>query len=516
MNRLLISGIVLVLAVAGIAFHAFGNGNMIGRVVDGTPFERSDSCSDSDGGVFSFEKGEVVRKGLFGSKGIYRDRCMDVDGKDAVKEYYCEEGKAKWEKIACEERCENRACIPREVLPQIISSCREITSGGSYLFNGDIYSSGQTRCLYIHDTENVQIDCNNHTIFSNLSLGYLVYFERVNNFSLKSCRFMALEGLDEDFYPLYIENSSDGEVEKNLIRGKFFRFSNSVNLTFFHNTIIPRLDVFHNKGLKIYENDFRREYYQQYTTNSLIQRNTFNLSYIRRNQAENISCVINLNLGSENNISQNRINGGARGLFSERLYADDGICLSDESFDFVEGNFIENNWDAGIETIGLVTNTTITENYIKNSGLTGLGGWYWNSWKGNSVLNNVIEDAPKMLFFLREHGLRPQGWDDEHLMPADKFIIFKDNTFINNSILNPRIDELGSYSYLVIQAKDNLYPGESYPKKEEVILGNNLFKDNDFTHISLSPYFDPPSMIIDGGGNKCNSPSDSEYPLSCV
>src|SRR3989338_3402948 len=151
MNRLLISSVViLVLVVAGIASHAFLNVNMIGRVVDGTPFEGSGSCSDSDGGVFSFEKGEVVRKGLFGSKGIYRDRCMDVDGKDAVREYYCEEGKVKWEKIACEERCENRACISREVLPQIISSCREITSGGSYLFNGDIYSSGQTPCLYIH------------------------------------------------------------------------------------------------------------------------------------------------------------------------------------------------------------------------------------------------------------------------------------------------------------------------------------------------------------------------------
>ncbi len=76
-----------------------------------TLFSNSDTCSDTDGGVFSFQKGIVTAKNFLGLHRKYADQCQDVDGKDAVREHYCKNGKAKWQKIVCENGCENGACI---------------------------------------------------------------------------------------------------------------------------------------------------------------------------------------------------------------------------------------------------------------------------------------------------------------------------------------------------------------------------------------------------------------------
>ena len=90
MKKVSILGFVLVfvLVVVGAGFYAFGDKGVTGNVVDGTSFEEGDGCSDSDGGVFSFEKGEVVTiKNFLGIRRKYTDRCQDLNGKDAVKEY---------------------------------------------------------------------------------------------------------------------------------------------------------------------------------------------------------------------------------------------------------------------------------------------------------------------------------------------------------------------------------------------------------------------------------------------
>ncbi len=81
------------------------------QINDGTKIENTVHCLDSDDGVFSSQKGIVSTKNFLGISRKYADRCQDLDGKDAVREYYCENGRAKWQKIVCEKGCQEDQCI---------------------------------------------------------------------------------------------------------------------------------------------------------------------------------------------------------------------------------------------------------------------------------------------------------------------------------------------------------------------------------------------------------------------
>lgn len=121
MKREVLVGILALLVIVFVfllmnLFSVEFTGNVI---QEGTKFENSDKCGDSDGGIFAFQKGIVTTKNFLGIPMKYADRCQDVDGKDAVREYYCENGKAKWQKIACEKGCENGACKPVPVARNI-------------------------------------------------------------------------------------------------------------------------------------------------------------------------------------------------------------------------------------------------------------------------------------------------------------------------------------------------------------------------------------------------------------
>jgi hypothetical protein len=64
------------------------------------------------------------------------------------------------------------------------------------------------------------------------------------------------------------------------------------------------------------------------------------------------AAMIHSELGANNVIYSNRIDGGADGTGTKQIGADDGITLKDESYDFVMLNIANNVWDCGIEPSG--------------------------------------------------------------------------------------------------------------------------------------------------------------------
>ncbi len=372
--------------------------------------------------------------------------------------------------------------------PTPIIACQEIKAPGSYILDRDIQTPvGKNNCINIHDVSGVNLDCNWHTIgagiFNETDQDYqnldILNLTNVTNFSVQKCHIISniapeqSEQYHQTVDPLGIRTSQHGVFTNNDFGFMVSAVANSTDIKFSHNR-------------------FNGIYQQNYSSSMTIENNVF--AQPTRSVKQPIPAVVISNFGTHNQIINNLIEGNSDGNFNpdlnSELGADDGIVLGDESFDFISGNTILNNFDCGIETTGTITNTIIKGNVITNSGYCGIGGWYWNSWSNNIVEGNTVQDAPRLFQFNRIYGLRT----------GENAIYFSDNKFIGNRLSNQTLNTIwGAYS-TEIEMSPSINP--SIPDNLWV-LRNNSFSKNDFgakDPIILRPI----SMFIDKGGNRCS------------
>ncbi|MEK6984483.1 MAG: right-handed parallel beta-helix repeat-containing protein [Nanoarchaeota archaeon] len=378
-------------------------------------------------------------------------------------------------------------------LPTItLTSCQEITQSGNYVLDRDLSSTTGT-CLNVHDTNDVYINCNGHSITSGISdvaINTDVTINNIRNFKLNECTLKTTGGR---VTALLVSYSDKGVISRNRL----------------HAT-----KVFKSSNIQIKDNYIETYYQQEYSSGNIIENN--DVSYAQSFDPGGLIISI---FGSNNKIINNRIDGRSDGDLLKQIGADDGIVLGDETEDIIQNNLIKNHYDCGIETLGFISKTQISNNNIKNNGLCGIGGWYWNSWKDNLVSQNIIEDSPHLFNFALTYGLRPRGWDTERVMPQDEYRFFKDNIFSNNKFINPKrvsnTDPTSSFFNLQYFGGLSQLSGERVLTQNELILGNNIFTNNDFGITLPAPYLKPESMIVDGGGNICSQPTEANYPLRC-
>ncbi|MBM3233055.1 hypothetical protein FJZ18_02725 [Candidatus Pacearchaeota archaeon] len=84
-------------------------------ISEGTAFPDGKYCKDSDGGIFSFQRGVVDSINFLGIPKKYEDRCLDMKGKSFVREYYCDNERGKWQEMPCHSGCDLRKCMPSKV-----------------------------------------------------------------------------------------------------------------------------------------------------------------------------------------------------------------------------------------------------------------------------------------------------------------------------------------------------------------------------------------------------------------
>lgn len=376
-----------------------------------------------------------------------------------------------------------------------ITSCNSITEAGSYVMDQDLHVAGNG-CLDIQNLNDISIDCGGHSIILDQQnkpntdvIKPLLGFKNVKNFSVTSCNLKVINPSSASS-TVVIENSSEGVIS---------------NSTFYDPTVVSDgLDIFsitldHTEKVKFSGNTVYGVYQQHYSNNITIENNTFSPTLKTLKQ---IQVPVGMDHGSHNIVRNNTIDGKWDGSDPNlQVGADDGIEFTDESDNTIQQNKIKNNWDCGIETDGLIQNTTISSNTIVNSGICGIGAWYDNSWRGNLVADNIIDSAPKMFLFFRSKELRP----------GENAVYFADNTFRNNVFLNPTETISSVFSFHGGGIPDNLY-----------ITKNNQFIGNDFNSKIRAPGFFPPSLAVDGGNNKCGDPAIGDYPnvadfpLNCI
>jgi len=382
-------------------------------------------------------------------------------------------------------------------LPTItLTSCQEITQSGNYILDRDIVSSIASPgnfikpCLNIHDTINVHINCEGRSITAQ----HVMVIANVGDFSIKNCN-LKEQGINTLTFEILEANN--GLITNNNF-GDFI------------------VSVFKSSNIRVVNNIFRSVYTQQYSNNNAIENNIFNPAQILE-----WSAIVTSTFGSNNQIIKNRIDGRSDQIFRGggliSRGADDGIVLNDEKGDIIQENFIENNYDCGIETSGFISDTSINKNTIINSGVCGIGGWYGNSWKGNIVSKNIVDDAPIMFRFDRAWGIMPTPPTAEH-------IYFQDNIFSDNKFINPKLTPatgrlmsvyINMHNLESVVINPDITPGERRITSNDYSLNNNIFTNNDFGTTLLAPYLKPESMIVDGGGNICSRPTEANYPLNC-
>jgi hypothetical protein len=207
---------------------------------------------------------------------------------------------------------------------------------------------------------------------------------------------------------------------------------------------------------------------------------------------------------------------------------DDGIALQDENDIAIEDNDIRNTWDCGIEFTGTIAAASVRRNHIANTAVAGIGGWYWLSLSGSTFSDNTVERSPSLFLFQRFFGLRPAGWDEDHLAAADTAVRFGDNAFERNTLVDPLLSygqyQSASLFQVTVALKYGVVlssiAGERLAAPSDFQLSNNTFTGNDFGHTAESVGFGiydvlPADMVVDGGGNVCKPFPVDNYPLVC-
>src|SRR6185503_8741768 len=123
--------------------------------------------------------------------------------------------------------------------------------------------------------------------------------------------------------------------------------------------------------------------------------------------------------GSDNVVRNNHIDGHWDGTLGNQLGADDGIVLQDEVRDTVVGNTFVNNWDCGIETVGVISDSTFDDNVVTKAGYCCIGAWYGNNWRNNGVTGNQCTDVGALFVFRRIFALAQ----------TETTLYFQDNRF---------------------------------------------------------------------------------------
>ncbi|HZE70789.1 MAG TPA: right-handed parallel beta-helix repeat-containing protein [Pyrinomonadaceae bacterium] len=384
----------------------------------------------------------------------------------------------------------------------VITTCQDITAPGNYSLASDLVESqANTACLRIKDTHDVHLDCKFNAIKGGTGNGApAISVTNVQGFSITRCTLQTETG-----WVLTVNNSSDGDLVRNTIgnltdQQQFFILFDSV-----HNT-------------RIVHNTINAVFQQVYSSGNLLR---FNLATcpIWTNNSSCSGLLISI-LGSNNTMDRNEIDGKGS-ISTGQNGADDGVILSDESGDVVSNNIIRNTWDAGIETVGNITDTEISSNSLTNVGIGGIGGWYWNSWRNVTVTDNTVRGVRFLFYFFRIFGLRPANWDGRGVQ-ADTGVYFQENLFSRNQLIDGSDPASPSayipiYDYLNYNGGVSGLPGERPAQISDFQLNDNTFTRNDFGHIELAPYFAEPftvGKIIDGGRNICSNPG-ANYPLVC-
>lgn len=302
---------------------------------------------------------------------------------------------------------------------------------GSYGLDGDIGTAG-TRggvCLTI-STNNVTVDCASHTVN-----GYVSIADSATGVSVMNCTMTGLRN------PTNISNVTIS----NSVMSNIVSITNSHNVTVDHNQITVT--------------------------------------------GGRPGAIVIFQGGGQNQLLGNTIDGGYHGQDlggqgNDGPGADDGVILQSETGDLVQGNAIQNIFDAGIEGVDAVHGTTISNNSITHAVVAGVSSYWCTDWDANTIHGNTVSETEAAIWITYAFG-------DKCGETTGQLGRFTNNTVTGNSLRNPVGGNRVGLLISLLEIKQSV--------TSNVIGGNDVGA----TAIQLTPI----GGFSDGGGNACGSGS---------
>ncbi len=384
-----------------------------------------------------------------------------------------------------------------------LSQCMEIATPGRFTLTGNLTDTDGLGCIDIHDTYNVEIECNNLRIVGRPAISVT----NVDGFVIRNCRLEGPAGTG-----ISVINSARGEIVKNTIGSLADAYLSTVSFyavrstVFSDNTIFGAFQQHQSTGTSVLSNRFTAP---RSTNSPLIP------GLILSHGGLNVQSMP-FTLSVESNVID-----GQSSPSNTSTGVQTAIGLSDAKEFNVSGNQIRNTILAAIMTSGNIVDSNFSGNTIDNTEYA-ISGRAWNSWTNVRVAGNHVSNVLGLFVLTRAFGLRPANWDGRGA-PSDTGVYFQRNNFSGNRLTPgpqpaehaatlPIYDLLRGY-----QTPIGPFAGERAAKPSEYFLNNNTFSANDFGRSQKAPFFAlpvTPGKIIDGGGNICQHPG-APYPLVC-
>lgn len=331
-----------------------------------------------------------------------------------------------------------------------VTACGVLSAPGTYLVTANLTTPpGSLSCLNV-TISNIQLNCQGHAV-SNITIA-----SGLSGLSITNCITSILAATQVT--NLSVSGSTLAQVVLTAASGAAIQ-----NNTFGNTSGFAGVTLAESSG-------------------AVVRNNTFNgpSGVAGRNAA------MVLHDGMNNQVIGNTIDGFYDGGPTANG-VDDGVLLSNESGDLVQGNIISNCFDTGVEGVDSLTNTTIADNTMTNIGAAGVATYWCTHWLNNVIRDNAVSETPGLFEALYSLGATCGS------KPSP--VAFSNNQIVGNRFRDPAA---GYGSSVVIVAPRLIV---SLGTSSSAITAN-LLQDNDFGS-EEGPELMPLNGFIDGGGNTC-------------
>jgi Right handed beta helix region len=408
-------------------------------------------------------------------------------------------------------------CIPP---PTAVASCGTIGAAGTYALTTNLQNAVDSVACITIAASNVVLQCAGDTI---TTAGAGIFVVGVENVTITNC---VIVGTGNGIPALDIASTQGATISGSSVSvvspGAIGIFMDgATNTTITNDTLLVNTQLFYSAFvLNSQQIAFTSNHITSYgpgnthAGDAYIQDSSSGVTIANNVIADtgNGAGDIILEFGTNNTVRQNTIDGAWKGnLATWSLQGtDDGIVLQFESGDTIQDNTITNVFDAGFETVGLITNTVIAGNSFTNAGFTGIGGYHGTSWVGNTVLGNTVSLSPSLAYFF--YGDNSTAYDGDSVTTID----FEGNTFSGNTFQNPSSlppAQIGRRVASMVIDFAGLNEGGA-PLPLPLAASNDTIAANQLPASIAGFFLFPPTAFFDGGGNTCN-PSDPGTGASC-
>ena len=228
-----------------------------------------------------------------------------------------------------------------------VTGCMSLLTPGRYVLGADLPATPPAPCITITNVASVQLDCAGHAVSG-------VFVRSANAVTISNCTTTDAASSSGYAAPLSMTSVNSVTVDECVV------------------TSASPIGIQVMSGANV-------SFIQDAVTTS----------------ATGTAAAVVFTGGAHNRVISSTLTGGYTGGGSQSG-ADDGILITNETDDTIQGNTIRNFYDAGVEGVDAVSSTTVAGNTIDTIGTAAVASYWCTAWTNNTISGNSVSAAPTL------------------------------------------------------------------------------------------------------------------------